>query len=33
VGTTYTLSQRLWVAQREMALLDGPSGPNVTEAV
>ncbi|MBW1885947.1 MAG: CDP-alcohol phosphatidyltransferase family protein [Deltaproteobacteria bacterium] len=33
VGTTYTLGQRLWVAQREMALLDGSSGPNVTEAV
>jgi phosphatidylglycerophosphate synthase len=33
VGTTYTLSQRLWVAQREMALLDGSSGSNPAEAV
>lgn len=33
LGTTYTLGQRLWVAQREMALLDGSPGPNPTEAV
>jgi CDP-diacylglycerol--glycerol-3-phosphate 3-phosphatidyltransferase len=31
VGTTYTLAQRLWVAQREMALLDGTRGANPTE--
>ncbi len=33
VGTTYTVGQRLWVAQREMALLDGASRANSTEAV
>jgi phosphatidylglycerophosphate synthase len=33
VGTTYTLCQRLWVAQREMAILDGSVGPDATEAM
>lgn len=33
VGTTYTVGQRLWVAQREMALLDGSPGANPTEVV
>lgn len=32
LGTTYTFAQRLWVAQREMALLDRSPGANPTEA-
>ena len=31
-GTTYTFAQRLWVAQRELALLDAARGANPTEA-
>jgi hypothetical protein len=33
LGTTFTVGQRLWVAQREMALLDGSPGANPTEVV
>jgi CDP-diacylglycerol--glycerol-3-phosphate 3-phosphatidyltransferase len=32
LGTTFTFAQRLWVAQHEMARLDGAPGANPTEA-